>query len=527
MQNTTRRYAASLLVATLGLIAGCGGGGSGGDDAPATKLAFSDQPASANTGASLGTIIVDIQDASGNRVTSATDNVTLAIGTNPGGASLSGTVSVAAVAGRATFAGISLNNAGTGYTLTASSPGLSAATSSAFNVTVPAAATNMIKQGGDGTGTSGVTVTTRPSVKVTDAAGGAVAGISVTFVVTSGNGHATGTTQLTNSAGVATVGSWMLGQPGANTISASSGGLPTQTFTVTAAAPVSNYDIDLRYVGTTPAAAVQTAFTNAVTRWREVVIGDIPDVGTGTAAGPGSCGEASFPDTRNTTIDDIIIYAEIKPIDGAGQILGQAKPCFSYQGKTVLGYMKFDSADLDAMIANGSLNEVIVHEMGHVLGLGTLWEPLLTRYPGSTGQPAATDTGWIRTTDVRWTGAAGNNWHGVATGTGNAPIENCAAGVPAGCGPGTWLGHWREITYKNELMTGYISATGNPLSRVTIAALADMGYSVNLGAADAYTIPVSASFRGVAPEGVALNELPYTGPIIEIDREGRVVRRIQ
>ena len=425
MQNTTRRYAASLLVATLGLIAGCGGGGGG---------------------------------------------------TEPPGE-------------------------------------------------VPDALQKVVGDGGSGM--SGVNVSARPRVKVVDSVGSPVQGATVTFAVTGGNGHATGVTQTSDVNGLATVGSWMLGDAGPNTMTASVAGVSSVTFTVTATAPVSNYAIDLRYVGTPPAAAVQSAFTAARTRWQQVIVGDIPDVGTGTSAGPGSCSEASFPDTRNTSIDDVIIYAEIKPIDGAGQILGQAKPCFSFQGKTVIGYMKFDSADLDAMIANGSLNEVIVHEMGHVLGLGTLWESFLTRYPGSTGQPAATDTGWIRTTDVRWTGESGNSWHSVATGTGGAEVENCETGVPSSCGPGTWLGHWREETYKNELMTGYISATGNPLSRITIGALSDMGYVVNFGAADAYTIPVAASFRGVAPEAIALRELPYTGPIVEIDRGGRFVRRIQ
>lgn len=103
----------------------------------ATKLVFGQQPRSAVAGASISpAITVQIQDASGNLVSSDTRNVTLAIGTNPGGGILSGTATVAAVGGIATFSNLSIDKAGTGYTLGATSvPSLTGATSSAFNIT--------------------------------------------------------------------------------------------------------------------------------------------------------------------------------------------------------------------------------------------------------------------------------------------------------------------------------------------------------------------------------------------------------
>ena len=90
-------------------------------------------------------VTVLVQDASGNTVTSSTAAITLAIGTNPSGGVLSGTsncpagpgtVCQSAVGGVATFADLSIDTAGTGYTLGASSPGLTGATSGAFNVLV-------------------------------------------------------------------------------------------------------------------------------------------------------------------------------------------------------------------------------------------------------------------------------------------------------------------------------------------------------------------------------------------------------
>src|SRR5207237_778039 len=75
-----------------------------------------------------------------NTVTSSTASITVAIGTNPGSGTLSGTTTVAAVAGVATFSNLSIDKVGNGYTLTAASAPLTGATSSAFNISPAAAA---------------------------------------------------------------------------------------------------------------------------------------------------------------------------------------------------------------------------------------------------------------------------------------------------------------------------------------------------------------------------------------------------
>jgi hypothetical protein len=78
---------------------------------------------------------VEILDQFGARVTTGTNSITLAIGTNPGGGTLSGTKTRSAVSGVATFAGLSINKVGSGYTLAATSSGLTGASSTAFAVT--------------------------------------------------------------------------------------------------------------------------------------------------------------------------------------------------------------------------------------------------------------------------------------------------------------------------------------------------------------------------------------------------------
>src|SRR5262249_16940864 len=70
-----------------------------------------------------------------NNLTNSTASVSLAMGSNPSGGTLSGTTTKAAVAGVATFSDLSIDKKGIGYTLLASSSGLTGATSNAFNIT--------------------------------------------------------------------------------------------------------------------------------------------------------------------------------------------------------------------------------------------------------------------------------------------------------------------------------------------------------------------------------------------------------
>jgi Tol biopolymer transport system component len=101
----------------------------------ATKLAFTVQPSNTVAGAAIAPAVkVTVQDAGGNTFSSAAP-ITLAIGTNPSGGTLSGTVTVNAIGGVAVFSDLSIDQVGTGYTLTASSAGLTGASSNTFNVT--------------------------------------------------------------------------------------------------------------------------------------------------------------------------------------------------------------------------------------------------------------------------------------------------------------------------------------------------------------------------------------------------------
>src|SRR5207302_1297562 len=129
----------------------------------ATQLVFSVQPSTTTAGAAITPAVeVTAQDASGNTATGFTGNVTVAIGTNPSSGTLSGTKTVAAVAGVTTFSGLSIDKAGTGYTLTATGAG--SATSTAFNITAATRPQSVLSVQPSST-TAGATIT--PAVQVT------------------------------------------------------------------------------------------------------------------------------------------------------------------------------------------------------------------------------------------------------------------------------------------------------------------------------------------------------------------------
>ncbi len=120
--------------------------------AAATQLVVTTQPPSAvTTGIGFG-LVVTALDAFGNVDSTFGGSVSVALLDNPGGAALGGSLSVAAQSGVATFSGLSLDNADTGYTLQVSSPGLSTATTGVFTVYPPATIYTVDLTSADGTG---------------------------------------------------------------------------------------------------------------------------------------------------------------------------------------------------------------------------------------------------------------------------------------------------------------------------------------------------------------------------------------
>jgi len=178
----------------------------------------------------------------------------------------------------------------------------------------------------------------------------------------------------------------------------------------------------------------------------------------------------------SSTLAGLSISATGAAIDGVGGILGSAGPEHGVDAGgfvyTTVGSMNFDTADIDAMIANGSFTHVIQHEMAHVIGFGTLWT-----YNGVY----VTDSGQF--TGAQALGAYKTEY--------NQPAATFVP-VELGGSPGTANAHWNEVDGGSaltgivdrqgrdmayELMTGWLNEPGY-VSRTTIASFQDIGYTV-------------------------------------------------
>src|SRR5207247_6047125 len=151
-----------------------------------TQLVFGTQP-STTVADNLITPAVKVRalDALGNVATDFNDPVAVALGSNPGGATLSGTTPVAAVNGIAAFF-LSLNKTGTGYTLTASAAGLGPGTSIAFDVS-PGTATHLAFTQQPSTTGAGAVISPAVQVTALDPAGNPVPSFTGDVTVALGN----------------------------------------------------------------------------------------------------------------------------------------------------------------------------------------------------------------------------------------------------------------------------------------------------------------------------------------------------
>lgn len=249
--------------------------------------------------------------------------------------------------------------------------------------------------------------------------------------------------------------------------------------------PDTTYNIEIRFYGPEPSAQVRAAFEAAQGRIQAMINADLPATNLNVnLTDPKTCG---VPVTINETADDLIIYATVKTIDGVGKVQASSGPCLvrSTSKLPVVGKMEMDVDDLNQLATTGRLNPVVLHEMLHVLGFGTIWDQVtpvrLTgaastdpRFTGPLAIPACTDAG------------------GSSICAGGVPVEGCV-GI-AGCGEGTRDSHWREPIFRAELMTGFVENANipMPLSAMTVQSFADLGYSVSTAVADAYKIPGTA-----------------------------------
>jgi hypothetical protein len=386
--------------------------------------------------------------------------------------------------------------------------------STIFNATATnPAATIEVFAGNGQSAPAGSPVPEAPAVQVLDASDAPVAGVQVRFEVIRGGGTVTGGLKLTNANGVATPDSWTLGPSGINTLNVTVEGQTVAgepiTFVATTDAGT-GYNIKIRYLGT-PSGEQLLAFAEAEVRWESLITGDLTDVPIDIPSNSNPCGKG-LPDISET-VDDILILAELQAIDGPGGVVGQAGFCVRRVSNDlpVLGIMFFDTDDLDELGAFSLLDEVVLHEMGHVMGFGTLWPT-----QGLLADPAEQGG-----TDPHFTGPQAITAFDAA---GGADYSGAKVPVEDDFGPGTEDSHWRESVFDNELMTGLLNDGINPLSAISIRALADQGYTVNPGGADPYTLPLTALRTGPRGRTFVLHNDVLRFPIWRVDQTGQLRR---
>jgi hypothetical protein len=254
------------------------------------------------------------------------------------------------------------------------------------------------------------------------------------------------------------------------------------------------YTITVRFVDPTPPSpAVLAAFNLATTKWQSVIVDSVGSIPVKLAAG--TCDSAQ--PAVNETVKDLLVLVHVRHIRDTvpGQaILGESGPCLVRQpgNLPILGVMSLNDSTLATLASNGLLDDVIKHEMAHLLGFGTVWDLDGLLRDTTTSDP------WFSGPDAQ-----------VAFRKALPSFTDKIVPVEAGGGSGTTLSHWRESVMTNELMTGFLNRGPNPLSAVTIESMADLGYSVNVGAADPWPTPGSGA--GVAAVAIPQASLSVNG----------------
>lgn len=267
---------------------------------PAAVLAFTSQPLTTTAGASLTpAVVVTARDVNGNTATSFTSAIAISFGTNPVAGTLSGTTSINAAAGVATFSTLKVNKVGTGYTLKATSLALTEDISASFNIN-PGLAATLVFTAQPTNVVAGVAVA--PSVQVTaldgqgNVATGFTASVTLGFANNAGGGTLSGGT-ASAAAGIATFAAVSVDKSGTGyTLSATSGSLtaPVASSAFNVAAAGANkvaFSVQASNVvagaAITPAvqAQIQDAFGNLVSSTASITVAIGTNPGTSTLGG--------------------------------------------------------------------------------------------------------------------------------------------------------------------------------------------------------------------------------------------------
>ena len=210
----------------------------------------------------------------------------------------------------------------------------------------------------------------------------------------------------------------------------------------------------------------------AARRWMAILPEDLQDIEFNRSVS-GPCSDRSFTISRGERIDDLRIYVTHVPNDVPDFVAGIAGPRLIRvdSGQTIVGCLALRPVHR----LSGRFRELALHEMGHVFGVGTLWN----RFGFLQARFGDTHFNGPRAI-AAFNSAGGRNYPGPK--------------VPAQREVGA---HWRGSVFETELMIPYLNGQGW-LSAITVQSLADLGYSVDVTQADPYTLPAAQTRAEIA-----------------------------
>lgn len=218
----------------------------------------------------------------------------------------------------------------------------------------------------------------------------------------------------------------------------------------------SEFNVDIRFSGKNGGftSDEKTDIRNAVNLWQKAITSglttaDLPDTGD----------ECTYDKEEVEDVALVMSKTDVDDSQEEGNALAKGGTCAvrPSDNTTALGSIELDKEDLPL----DSPVRTVAHEFGHVLGIGTSWKA----------------AGLIDSENSRYEGKnASDAYEELGGETGGVPLDKNNS-------------HWSDSDFGRELMTRTNQPSSAPLSKVSLAVLEDLGYSVDLSKAESYSVP--------------------------------------